>query len=469
MKYVLGTFLSVASLAVAASREVRIDAAKVVGQIRSFQGVNGGPAPLVAGKIAEVSQQYKDVRIDFVRTHDFFGPTDIDAQWPNPDPIAQAVKASGENSIFRDWNADPNHERSYNFGPSDRVIQAIVESGAAVYYRLGRSWSANPVPPPDPDKFANICRHVAMHFNGGWAGGYYYKIRYWEVWNEPDVKQSWDPKFIRPFWTGTPDQFYRLYEKTAQALKSYDPTLHVGACGQAAGGHKGPYREGLIEYCAAHKVPLDFFSWHHYHNAPADPGDMVRIGKQVRELLDRNGFPRAETHVTEWNLSRSNPARASQNSAETAAFVVSVLIALQDSALERSFFYRGDATGTGLFERDGRYRRKAYVFKAAGAMLDTPQRLAVTGTDTHDFLSLAGRSADRKKVQVLVCNYRGNPGYTLALENLPWGQGPFRVKRHRITEADDFTRPVESLGTGGKLELTSNLPAPGVEWIVLEP
>jgi len=42
-------------------------------------------------------------------------------------------------------------------------------------------------------------------------------------------------------------------------LKAYDPTLKVGAPAQAAGGYKGPYREGLIEYCAAHKVPLDFF------------------------------------------------------------------------------------------------------------------------------------------------------------------------------------------------------------------
>ena len=135
-------------LARAEMREAQVDAAKVVGQIRSFQGVNCGPAPLVPGKTADATAQYKDLRIGIVRTHDFFGPTDVDAQWPDPDPIARAVRATGENSIFGDWNADPDDEKSHHFGPSDRVITAIVESGAEVYYRLGRSWSADSAPTP---------------------------------------------------------------------------------------------------------------------------------------------------------------------------------------------------------------------------------------------------------------------------------------------------------------------------------
>jgi hypothetical protein len=154
--------------------------------------------------LADVSRQYHDLGIDLVRVHDFFGPGDIDAQWEKPlDPISQWVKANGTKSIFPNWEADPKKESSYNFGPTDRIIRAIVTSGAEVYFRLGRSWGAKALPPSDMAKFANICKHVVMHYNGEWAQGYRYNIRYWEVWNEPDLKVEWAPNFIRPFWTGT--------------------------------------------------------------------------------------------------------------------------------------------------------------------------------------------------------------------------------------------------------------------------
>jgi hypothetical protein len=123
-------------------------------------------------RLTRVSRQYEDLGIDIVRTHDFFGPTDIDAKWTNPDRIASSVGASGLKVIFPNWDADPEKEESYNFGPSDRVIKAIVDSGADVYWRIGRSWSADPEPPTDFNKFANIVKHVAMHYNNGWADGF---------------------------------------------------------------------------------------------------------------------------------------------------------------------------------------------------------------------------------------------------------------------------------------------------------
>ena len=75
-----------------------------------------------------------------------------------------------------------------------------------MYFRVGRSNRAGlvffPVAGwenayvPDIDKFAEVVRHIVLHYNKGWADGYHYGIRYWEIWNEPDFK---------PFWNGTPD------------------------------------------------------------------------------------------------------------------------------------------------------------------------------------------------------------------------------------------------------------------------
>jgi len=53
--------------------------------------------------------------------------------WPKPDPIARAVHADGAKTVFPDWSADPEKEESYNFGPSDKVIQGIVtQSGGHI-------------------------------------------------------------------------------------------------------------------------------------------------------------------------------------------------------------------------------------------------------------------------------------------------------------------------------------------------
>jgi hypothetical protein len=473
-------------------RTVEVDAGQVVGVIRSLQGVNGGPAGMRPGTPL-LSRQYRDLRIDLVRTHDFFGPVDIDAKWTNPDPIAKWVQADGSKSIFPHWEADPEKESSYNWGPTDRVLGAIVGCGAKVFYRIGRSWSADPAPPPDFDKYANIVKHVAMHYNDGWAHGFHYKIRYWEFWNEPDLTRAWGPG-TQPFWSGTPEDFYRLYEKVARTLKAYDPALKVGAPAQAGGGVKGPYREGLIAYCAAHQVPLDFFSWHRYSASSYDPFDFAWIARQVRGPLDASGFRNAEDIVDEWNMvfvQMRKPAYA-LSSMENAAFIATAQIYMQGSPVDQAVFYRGDTGATGLFEREGGYRKTAYAFKATGAMLDTPRRLTATGADTFGFAVLAGRSADNTSVQVLISNYevpesyrnrpqtrpsaglpprrdihyQNNRGYTLKVRHLPWGSGNFTVTRWRTTPSESWAEARGS-GAGETVEISNPLPPPAIELIVI--
>ncbi len=474
-------------------RTVEVDAARVTGTIRSFQGVVDGPLP-VAPRAADLSTQYKDLRIDFVRFHDLFGPLDIDARWPDPERIATAFHASAADTIFPDWTADPERPESYNFAPTDRFIQPAVACGAEVCYRIGRSFAADPSPPADFDKFANIVKHVAMHYNAGWAHGFEDHIRYWEFWNEPDAEHAWNPQFVRPFWSGTPAQFYELDEKVARALKGLDPTLKVGGPAKAVADTPGPYREGFIRYCAAHRVPLDFLSWHHYCGSSLDPYDMVRIGQITRQLLDANGFRNAEIVATEWNTGPGLGSKRpfDQSPMAAAAFTGAVLIYLQDSALQHATYYRADAGARRLFEANGGYTPDAYVFRAAGGMLDTPERLAVSGADTLGFAVLAGRSADGGKVRILIANseippqyrsprpesarlprqtgiaYENNRGYALKISNLPWGNAAFSVKRYTLSDTDNFNPQTLPAGRGSTFQLTHELIPPVVELIVLQ-
>jgi xylan 1,4-beta-xylosidase len=448
-----------------------VDAAQVTGVIRSFQGVNCGPAPFMPG-LADVSRQYRDLRIDLVRVHDFFGPGDIDARWVQPlDPISRWVKADGTRSIFPDWEANPEDESSYNFGPTDRIVQAIRAGGAEVYFRLGRSWGAVARPPSDFTKYAEICKHVVMHYNGGWAKGYHYNIRYWEIWNEPDLQVAWAPNFIRPFWTGTPGQYYELYERVVRAIKGYDAALKVGGPAKARPELGDGYREGFLRYCAERKVPLDFYSWHLYQEGQSPrPYLLVQTARMIRGLLDEYGFNQAENILSEWNMSAGAAFSGSMKQPDMrhTAFISTALIYLQESSIDRALFYRGDPTVMGLFEAGGQYRRSATVFKLFGAMLDTPQRLAVTGSDDCSFALLAGRSADGGLVQLIITQYGGKAGaeFKLNLKNLPWGEGEFEVRRYKISE--EASSPAEPLiGRGGRFETDGSLSGNGVEFFVL--
>jgi xylan 1,4-beta-xylosidase len=491
-------------------RSLNVDAGKVMGEIRSFQGLNGPPSPVMTG-LPTLIKQYKDLRVNQVRTHDAMGPSEIDSKfvlgngelaWLIPDIAQRAgvVKAGNAGIIFPDWSADPEKPASYNFAPTDKMIAAIRASGAEVYYRIGRSWGANVNPPDNFDKFSSVVKHIAMHYNQGWANGFHDGIRYWEFWNEPDGL----------FWSGTPQQFYSLYEKTALAVKSVDPALKVGGDGKAFPSDDGGYREAFLDYCASHHVPLDFYSWHTYANGSADPYDAVRLAKEIRGILDTHGFPHAESILSEWNLSAdfTEAEKAELQGVHNAAYIGAVLSYLQDTTIDHAHFYRGDAAWMGLFDLGGKYFKTAYAFKAMGEMLDTPQRLSVEGADTFGFAALAGRSADGNTVQILISNYaipanykpdlmpmppelqkaappmpdlskvkllslrtdivyRDNSGYNLTVRNLPWRSAPFSIKRYRLSKNQNLDLVEKRSAKGDSLNLTNTLAPDALELIVL--
>src|SRR5947209_15873610 len=106
-------------------RTLHVDAGKVVGQLRSSQGLNGPPTPVMEG-LPNLVDQYRALRVDMVRTHDFMGPTDVDAKydfknsdlaWLIPDDRQRAgvVESGNKSIIFPDITADPEKPGSYNF------------------------------------------------------------------------------------------------------------------------------------------------------------------------------------------------------------------------------------------------------------------------------------------------------------------------------------------------------------------
>ncbi len=467
-------------------RQITVNASRPVGVIRSLQGVSGTPLPGDSSH-SDLTPQFRRLGVDIVRTHDVDcrGTSDIDGLGPN--------------RIFPDWNADPNSPSSYNFAPTDTAVLSIVRSGAQVEYSVGHSdltcagVAVNNTPPPDSAKYAIVVRHVAEHYNDGWAHGYHLHIRYWEIWNEPD---------LAPFWAGTAAQFYALYADTARALKSLHPWMQIGGPALTTNNDLTGYRDSLLAYIRTNHLPLDFYSIHHYSDFTGDPQDFVRLADEYRQLLDGSGFRRTAIQLTEWNYGLvDNPTAM-----ERAAFAADSLIYMQDAPLQRAFYYRANGSNPfALIGTDGTFTKVGAADDAVGRMNRTPLRLATRGGDDAGLAVEAGSSSSgRGPVQVLISNYEipaadqgpfpplivdnnftipnvgtftllprravtydNNAGYDLTVDHVTDGRDGVVVSRYRVDDGHDLTLIDRSVQRGSSVHVSAALPAPSVELVVI--
>jgi xylan 1,4-beta-xylosidase len=126
-----------------------------------------------------------------------------------------------------------------------------------------------------------------------------------EVWNEANLVV---------FWTGTQQDYLRLYSESARAIKSVDVGLRVGGPSTAA----SEWVETLAAHCEAEGLPLDFATSHTYGNLPLDQ----------RPTLERHGFGGAPIWWTEWGVG-STHFGAIHDTAFGAPFVLSGYAAVQ--------------------------------------------------------------------------------------------------------------------------------------------
>ena len=136
-------------------------------------------------------------------------------------------------NIFRDFDADENDPANYDFHYSDEYIGAIQNANTEAYYRLGVTieWGSKKyacTPPKDFAKWARICDHIIMHYNHGWANGFEYGIKYWEIWNEPENPGN---KWGKSMWDGTKEEFFDLYKISSKHLKERFPEIKIGCYG----------------------------------------------------------------------------------------------------------------------------------------------------------------------------------------------------------------------------------------------
>src|SRR6185312_5529831 len=135
-------------------------------------------------------------------------------------------------------------------------MPAALASGSTTVFHYGGRVD----PPKDYGAWAQLVRRLATHAIARYGRD---EVARWffEVWNEPN---------LTAFWTDTQDAYFRLYHRTADALKGVDPAIQVGGPATADNGWITEFRD----YCTRTGAPVDFVSTHQYPtDAFGRPGD----------------------------------------------------------------------------------------------------------------------------------------------------------------------------------------------------
>ena len=275
---------------------IKFDLTKTLGEFKIMNAVNNGPVHKRHAQDQRRSNlnEYKAARIPYARNHDAAFNAGYGGEF--------SVDIS---AIFPNFDADPYDENSYDFACTDEYIGATLDAGTETFYRLGQKIEHyikkfHIFPPKDNKKWAVICEHIIRHYNEGWANGYHYNMKYWEIWNEPDLDADYiDGKWVyreyRRTWGGNLEEFYDMFEVAAKHLKACFPDIKIGGpalCGNVKWG-----RDFLIEM-GKRGVPMDFFSWHIYAH---DIAPVIERAKLVKEAMEEAGYGNAESILNEWN------------------------------------------------------------------------------------------------------------------------------------------------------------------------
>ena len=397
------SFIAAVSVAVfaavfAAQAEILVDSAVELGSVKPMNAVNNGPKVAGASQTAGNDALYAAAKIPFARTHD----ANFCSSYGAPHTVDITA-------VFPDFSKDENDPASYDFAMSDNYLRQIREAGTEPFYRLGQSIEHGVkkygvLPPKDFAKWARICEHVIRHYNEGWADGFKWNVRYWEIWNEPDLDVNcW--KTNPRCWGGSEELFREFFRAAAPHLKKCFPDLKIG--GPALAGDEA-WGDRFLANMSTNSVPLDFFSWHIYARTPEE---IAKKALRIRKTMDRHGYGKAESILNEWNYVKgwSKEFVYSMNvirGGKGAAFTAATMIVCQSCPVDMLMYYDArPRTGfNGLFEQNTYEPLKGYYpFYAWSKLAALGTQVKTSGTD-RDVYAAAAKNKDGK-LGILVCRY----------------------------------------------------------------
>ena len=228
----------------------------------------------------------------YVRTHNLFTSGDGKG----------SLKWGSTNVYTEDAQGHP----VYDWTIVDRIFDAYHDAGVRPLVELGfmpqalttgpapyrHNFPHGPIftgwsyPPKDYAKWGELVFRFAQHLRQRY-GDSYVKTWLWEVWNEPDI----------PYWHGTPEEYFRLYDVAAAAVRRAVPYAEIGGPDSTApsGAHAAAFLRQFLEHCAHGEnaatgktgAPLDFISFHPKGNAQWVDGHIhMGLAQQLKAAED---------------------------------------------------------------------------------------------------------------------------------------------------------------------------------------
>ena len=235
-------------------------------------------------------------------------------------PVTVSVRAhnmltSGDGTPGLKWSStnayteDSNGKPVYNWKIIDSIFDTYIRRGMKPIAEIGfmpealsvnpgsvsevnlldktklKHYSGWPYPPKSYEKWAELVfqwvKHSVQRYGKAEVESWY-----WEVWNEPDLTF---------YWKGNPDEYLKLYDYTADAVKRALPTAKIG--GPETTSPDGKSGGELLRKFLTHIVsgknyvtgktgaPLDFITFH-AKGAPKliDGVVWMNMGNQLRSI-----------------------------------------------------------------------------------------------------------------------------------------------------------------------------------------
>jgi xylan 1,4-beta-xylosidase len=288
---------------------------------------------LLAGGVSLLAQQPVSINVDLAASRGewnpawaFFGYDEANYTYTrngrkllgelaaaSPGPVyirTHNLLTSGDGTASLKWGStnayaeDAAGHAVYNWSILDRIFHTYQQIGVRPLVEIGfmpealsthpepyrhtfpngSLWTGWAYPPKNYNAWAELIyqwvRHCAERY-----GAREVESWYWEVWNEPDIG----------YWQGTPEEYYKLYDFAADAVKRALPAARIGGphCTGPAASQAANFLRGFLEHVLHGKnfatgktgSPLDYVGFHAKGNPHMVDGHVeMGIRNQARNI-----------------------------------------------------------------------------------------------------------------------------------------------------------------------------------------
>jgi cellulase (glycosyl hydrolase family 5) len=225
---------------------------------------------------------------------DYFGMSENQVAGSSPFP-AVAFKTLRMWDVGTRWSQIETSNGYYNWSKADKVVNLALSNGKDIMYTFGGTptWaSSNPTQaclygygscasPKYMSDLADFARQLATRYKG--------KIKYYELWNEPNDTH---------YYTGSMSAMVTMSQTIRDAVKSVDPTAIVlSPC--PTWSSSGSPTIWLASYLSAGGGAYFDIASYHAYAGPNAPEFIVNSVQGIRNTLTNAGYGSKKIYITE--------------------------------------------------------------------------------------------------------------------------------------------------------------------------